>query len=81
MPFDFFFSYTRGNSSKYLQQFVDDLSSELRERRGLGKDAQVSFFDQRAIEVGEEWEQTIADALRESKVTKLNFRKLALRVE
>src|SRR5690349_11190189 len=68
MPYDFFFSYTRGNSGVYLQQFFNDLSDELREKRGHGKDTVVGFFDQREIEVGEKWDDTILTALQESKV-------------
>jgi FxsC-like protein len=68
MSYDFFFSYTRGNYGEYLQKFFDDLSQELREQRGYGKAEVVGFFDQHDIELGEEWEKTIAQALQESKV-------------
>lgn len=68
MPYDFFFSYTRGNSDKYLKRFIDDLSDELRQQRGYGKNEVVGFFDQREIELGEKWDQTIVNALQESNV-------------
>src|ERR1044072_2738493 len=68
MSYDFFFSYTRGNYGEYLQRFFNDLSQELREQRGHGKEKVVGFFDQHDIELGEEWEKTIAKALQESKV-------------
>lgn len=68
MKYEFFFSYTRANNDSYLQQFFDDLSQWIRDLIGLPKDAKVGFFDQREVELGEEWEETIKDALQTSKV-------------
>jgi hypothetical protein len=77
MPYEFFFSYTRGNNDDYLKQFFKDLSEDVRVRRGLPektmvggvlKDTVVGFFDQRDIELGATWEKTISDALQDSKV-------------
>src|SRR5512132_1470655 len=70
MPYEFFFSYTRGNNDAYLRQFFKDLSEEVRIRKGLpkDKDTPVGFFDQQEIELGATWDQTIIDALQESKV-------------
>jgi len=68
MAYEFFFSYTRGNSGQYLQQFFAHLSDELREQMGLPKGTEVGFFDQQEIELGEEWQETILGALQASKV-------------
>ncbi len=63
-----FFSYARANNDAYLKQFFDDLSQEVRDRRGLPKEAVVGFFDQREIELGEDWDNSIVEALQSSKV-------------
>jgi FxsC-like protein len=68
MPYEFFFSYTRGNNDEYLKIFFQDLSDEVRGLRGLGVQTDVGFFDQQDIELGETWDKTISNALRESKV-------------
>jgi FxsC-like protein len=68
MAYYFFFSYKRVVDTAYLQKFFEDLSAELRAKLELADDAEVGFFDQKGIELGEEWEPTIADALQESKV-------------
>lgn len=68
MSYEFFFSYTRGNANDYLMRFFEDLCTELREQKGLPKNAEVAFFDQNDIELGEQWEKTIATALQHSKV-------------
>lgn len=68
MPYDFFFSYTRGNYSPFLQAFFDDLCVELREQRGLPRGTVVGFFDQHDIETGAEWAEVIKDALQQSMV-------------
>jgi FxsC-like protein len=68
MGYEFFFSYTRANNDPYLKQFFDDLSQQIRDLRGLPKDAAVGFLDQREIELGEDWDNTIVEALQNSKV-------------
>jgi FxsC-like protein len=68
MPYEFFFSYTRGNNDAYLRLFFKDLSEEIRLRKGLPKDTVVGFFDQQEIELGATWDETIIDALQDSKV-------------
>ncbi|MFO1272001.1 MAG: TIR-like protein FxsC [Rubrivivax sp.] len=68
VAYEFFFSYTRANNDAYLKRFFDDLSQEVRHRRGLGAEAAVGFFDQRSIELGEEWDAAIVEALNTSKV-------------
>jgi FxsC-like protein len=68
MAHEFFFSYTRANNDAYLKAFFDDLSEEVRQKRGLPKDCAVGFLDQRALELGEDWDATIVEALQQSKV-------------
>ena len=68
MGYEFFFSYTRSNNDTHLNQFFEDLSEQIRNRRGLARDAEVGFFDQRDIELGETWDARIAKALKASKV-------------
>jgi FxsC-like protein len=63
MAYDFFVSYARANNDAYLKRFVEDLSVEVRVLRGLPKDANVAFFDQQDIELGEDWDGAIANAL------------------
>lgn len=68
MPYDFFLSYTRANNDVYLLKFFNDLSEEVRTLRGYAVGTAVGFFDQREIELGEEWDPTIVAALNSSKV-------------
>src|SRR5689334_10876247 len=68
MPYEFFLSYTRANNDPFLQKFFEELSQAVRDRRGLPQTANVGFFDQRNIELGEQWDDTIVDALQTSAV-------------
>lgn len=68
MSREFFFSYTRGNNDLYLKKFFDDLCEEVRTLRGLGAGAEVGFFDQRNLELGEDWDAALVDALQTCKV-------------
>jgi FxsC-like protein len=68
MPYEFFLSYTRANNDVFLQKFFEELSQAIRDRRGLSQKADVGFFDQRNIELGEQWDDTIVDALQTSAV-------------
>jgi FxsC-like protein len=68
MDREFFFSYTRGNNDPYLKRFFDDLSEEVRTLRGLPAGAEVGFFDQRDLELGEDWDAGLVDALQGAKV-------------
>lgn len=68
MAYEFFFSYTRSNNGDYLKRFFADLSEEVRERRGLPVGAEVGFFDQRELELGEDWDAALVDALQTCKV-------------
>ena len=61
---EFFLNYTRANNDKYLQRFASDLREFVRDRRGLAKTDDVDFFDQQDIELGAEWDRTIAAALQ-----------------
>ena len=68
MAREFFFSYTRGNNDPYLKRFFDDLSEEVRTLRGLPAGAEVGFFDQPDLELGEDWDAALVDALQSCKV-------------
>lgn len=68
MAYEFFFSYTRANNDPYLKLFFDAVSEVIRERRGLPANVPVGFFDQRELELGEDWDQAIVDALQTSRV-------------
>ena len=68
MSYIFFFSYKRVVDGPYLETFFKDLSNELRGQLQLSDDAEVGFFDQKGIELGDAWEPTIAQALQDSKV-------------
>ena len=68
MAYEFFLSYTRANNDAYLQQFVKDLREVLCDRRGHPKDAAVAFFDQQELELGEDWDNAIVEALQTSRV-------------
>jgi FxsC-like protein len=68
MPYEFFLSYTRANNDVYLKPFFDALCEVIRERRGLPASETVGFFDQRELELGEDWDRSIVDALQTSKV-------------
>jgi FxsC-like protein len=64
MAYEFFFSYTRANNDVFLKMFFDELSQGLRDRRGLPPTAEVGFFDQRNLELGEQWDNSIVEALQ-----------------
>jgi FxsC-like protein len=68
MGYEFFLSYTRGNNDAYLKAFFNDISNEIAGRRGLRQDQVVGFFDQQDLELGEEWDPKIVQALQTSRV-------------
>jgi FxsC-like protein len=68
MAYEFFLSYTRANNDAFLKMFFEELSKGIRDLRGLGKDAEVGFFDQQDLELGEQWDAAIVDALQTSRV-------------
>jgi FxsC-like protein len=68
MPLDFFFSYTRANNDAYLRQFFEDLSVEIRAIRGLPSDEAVGYLDMRELELGEDWDASLVEALQTCKV-------------
>ena len=68
MSYYFFFSYKRVVDGPYLQNFFDELSKEVRGQLQLTNNDPVGFFDQKGIELGEQWEPTLAQALQESAV-------------
>ena len=65
----FFFSYARKDIDRYLEQFYEDLSTEIDKRGALDREkGEVSFRDLSSIEPGQDWENEIAQALQHSKV-------------
>lgn len=68
MAYEFFLSYTRANNDVFLKKFFDELSQAIRDLRGLPATADVGFFDQNNIELGEQWDATIVEALQTSNV-------------
>jgi FxsC-like protein len=68
MPYEFFLSYTRANNDVFLKKFFDELSQAIRDIRGLPQTAEVGFFDQQNLELGEQWDNTIVEALQMSSV-------------
>lgn len=68
MAYEFFLSYTRANNDVFLKKFFDELSQAIRDLRGLPATADVGFFDQNNIELGEDWDATIVEALQTSSV-------------
>jgi FxsC-like protein len=68
MEYEFFFSYTRSNNDAYLKRLFKDLNNSIRLKRGLPDSAPVGFFDQRGIELGQDWDAVIVDALQNAKV-------------
>ena len=68
MPYEFFLSYSRSNNDAFLKKFFDDLSEEIRGLRGLPQNAPVGFFDQRELALGDDWDNTIVEALQTSSI-------------
>jgi FxsC-like protein len=67
MARDFFFSYTRSDNSPYLKRFFKDLSTEVCMLRGLPPTAEVGFFDQQDLELGEDWDRGLVEALQSAR--------------
>ena len=73
MPDDyqFFLSYARVDRDNYLDRFFEDLAAEVRRQVPLPSSVQASevgFKDDRAIEVGEEWDEALVDGLQSARV-------------
>ncbi|WP_157269923.1 toll/interleukin-1 receptor domain-containing protein [Azohydromonas aeria] len=68
MAYEFFFSYARANDDAYLKQFFNDLSEDIRQKRGLPRGAEVGFLDQAGLDLGTEWDPAIVAALQDSNV-------------
>ncbi|PWU07004.1 MAG: hypothetical protein C5B51_11085 [Terriglobia bacterium] len=62
--FSFFLSYSRGNADEWLKKFFDDLEKGV---RLLKNRTWTGFMDQRQ-EIGQEWDENIANALAGSRV-------------
>jgi FxsC-like protein len=65
----FFTSYARADRDRYLEQFVADLKDEVRRKHphNMAADA-IGFFDTSNIQAGDEWQDSLSDALRTSQV-------------
>lgn len=68
----FFLSYARNdaNGYAYLKQFFEDLAREIRRMVPLDantKYTEIGFIDQSDIETGDQWPQTLTEALQTSK--------------
>jgi hypothetical protein len=64
LPFLFFFSYARSDKNRYLERFYEDLVERL--ERKVARSG-VSFRDLPEIEPGDDWEETLVDALQTSR--------------
>lgn len=63
----FFFSYARKDRDKYLDRFFDDLCDRIAQMGALDREeGEVSFRDLVDIELGDDWERELAEALRSS---------------
>jgi FxsC-like protein len=68
MAYEFFLSYTRANNDAFLKRFYEELSQSIRDKRGLPAKAVVGYFDQKELELGEDWEPLLIEALQTSSV-------------
>lgn len=68
MTFEVFFSYRRADCDRFMRDFIYDLLQEVRALRGFGRDVTPVFFDQESIEVGNDWDEALLAALKESHV-------------
>ncbi|BCJ51961.1 hypothetical protein Asp14428_34360 [Actinoplanes sp. NBRC 14428] len=59
----FFLSYARGDDDVYVQEFFNDLCDEVRALEGLDPATEVGFLDNRNIQPGDTWPDTLVDAL------------------
>jgi FxsC-like protein len=59
----FFLSYARRDLDHYVRKFYQDLAREVSIQSGSDVDS-IGFFDQREIEPGDTWPETLAEALR-----------------
>ncbi|PRY29302.1 TIR-like protein FxsC [Pseudosporangium ferrugineum] len=59
----FFLSYARGGDDVYVQEFFNDLCDEVRALEGLDPATEVGFLDNRNIQPGDTWPDTLVDAL------------------
>ena len=68
MAYEFFLSYTRSNYDRFMQEFFEDLSTEVGVRRKTRSNDPIGFFDEKRLERGDDWEARIVQALQHSKV-------------
>jgi hypothetical protein len=63
----FFFSYARDDQDDYLDKFYKDLCQKIRLAKRLDP-GDVGFLDQSNIQIGDKWNEKLAEALRTCKV-------------
>jgi FxsC-like protein len=63
----FFVSYARSDRDSYLEQFVLDLTEEVRRKLGEKRNENIRFWDTQDIDVGDVWPEKLRDALRVSR--------------
>jgi len=68
MGYEFFLSYARANNDEFLRQFFADLSEAVRLKKGFPQGKAVGFFDQQGLELGLDWDPTLAEALQNSRI-------------
>jgi FxsC-like protein len=59
----FFLSYAREDDPEYIRRFFHDLSSQVRNLAGVGKEDVVGFLDEQSLQIGQRWSMELADAL------------------
>jgi FxsC-like protein len=71
MNHDFFLSYTRANNDAFLKKFFTSLCDaivDVRTERKLPVPDDVGFFDQRQLELGEDWDASLVQGIQSSNV-------------
>lgn len=68
MSYIFYLSYSRDDYSHELQQFFQDLCTELRTVMAMPRNEQIGFLDTEGIALGEPWRDTVLNALQTSRI-------------
>ena len=66
--FLFYLGYSRNDDIELIEKFFSDFSNEVRMRLGLSQSEGVGFLDNKGIEIGEQWDVALAQALENSRV-------------
>lgn len=59
----FFLSYAREDDPEFVRRFFHDLSSQVRNLAGLGKEDAVGFLDEQSLQIGQRWSDELSGAL------------------